>query len=263
VSVAPVAINARAAVRKEIGGVERCARELSAGLPALRPDRYRVIAPRPALAHGLGHAWEQLALPQLARQSRLLLSPANLAPLAGRRNVVIIYDVAPFLGDWYGGAYSRWHRALLPRLAAGALRVITASNTVAAQIVEVLGAEPSRVHTVPPGVAPAFSPDADPEPVAARLGLDRPYVLAVGTDTPRKNFALLDRVAPIVAREGFDVVIAGSTRPYMPQGAYGVRTLGYVSEADLPGLYAGAAALAISGQGISLKFWLPMSFLPS
>ena len=26
---------------------------------------------------------------------------------------------------------------------------------------------------------------------------------------------------------------------------------------------AGAAALAISGQGISLKFWLPMSFLPS
>ena len=40
-ATAPVAINARAAVRAEIGGVERLARELALRLPALRPDRYR------------------------------------------------------------------------------------------------------------------------------------------------------------------------------------------------------------------------------
>jgi hypothetical protein len=45
-----VAINARAAVRQQIGGVERMAREMAVRLPALRPDRYRVMAPHAALA---------------------------------------------------------------------------------------------------------------------------------------------------------------------------------------------------------------------
>jgi hypothetical protein len=48
---APVAIDARAAVREETGGVERVAREMARRLPALRPGRYQLIAPRPRLAH--------------------------------------------------------------------------------------------------------------------------------------------------------------------------------------------------------------------
>src|SRR5437588_9171103 len=58
-----VAINARAAVRSEIGGVERLAREMALRLPALRPDRYRVIRPAVKLAHRAGHVWEQTLLP--------------------------------------------------------------------------------------------------------------------------------------------------------------------------------------------------------
>ena len=60
---ASVAINARAAVRMQIGGVERLAREMALRLPALAPDRYRVIRPPAALAHRAGHLWEQAALP--------------------------------------------------------------------------------------------------------------------------------------------------------------------------------------------------------
>lgn len=242
---APVSINARAAVRREIGGVERVARELTDRLPRLRPERYRVVAPRPALAHRRGQVWEQLALPVLARESELILSPANLAPVASRRNVVVIHDIAPFLGDWYGATYSRWHRLLLPRIARGARAVIAVSETVRAQLVERLGVPPERTRVVPSGVDGRFSPDADAERAAARHGLERAYVLAVGTDLPRKNFALLDLVAGTLAREGIDIVLAGSGRPYMPAGSYAVRTLGYVDEGDLPGLYAGAAALAM------------------
>ena len=76
-SDAPVAINARAAVRAEIGGVERLAREMAIRLPALRPDRYRVIRPPAGLAHRAGHAWEQAVLPALA-------SRAGAAVLAGQ-----------------------------------------------------------------------------------------------------------------------------------------------------------------------------------
>ncbi len=242
---APVAVNARAAVRDQIGGVERVAHELAVHLPRLRPDRYRVIAPRPSLAHRRGHAWEQLALPVLARGSRLLLSPANLAPLAGRRNVVMVQDVAPFIGDWYGSVYSRWHRALLPRLARGARLVVAPSDVVRDQLVEVLGADPGRTGVVPLGVDERFSRGDDRVRVARRHGLDRPYVLALGSDLPRKNFVLLDRIAGRLGREGLSLAIAGSGRPYMRGGGHAARSLGYVEEADLPGLYAGAAAFAM------------------
>ena len=49
-------IDARAAARPELGGVERWARELSARLPALAPGRYAVARPPAALAHRAGHA---------------------------------------------------------------------------------------------------------------------------------------------------------------------------------------------------------------
>ena len=242
---AGVAINARAAVRRQIGGVERVARELSAWLPRIAPGRYRVLAPRPALAHRRGQAWEQLVLPARARDCELILGPANLAPVAGRRNVVMIHDVAPFAGDWYRSLYGRWHRAALPRIARGARAVIAPSEAVRAQLVELLGAAPERVRVVALGVDPSWARGADPERVRARHGLSGPYVLAVGTDLPRKNFALLDALAEPLAREGLEVVLAGSGRAYMPGGSYSVRTLDYVEDADLPGLYAGAAAFAM------------------
>src|SRR3954465_820714 len=93
----PVAIDPRAAVRPELGGVERWARELAARLPALRPGRYVVLRPPASLAHGAGHGWEQGVLPLRAARMRAtaLLCPASLAPLAFRRSVVVLHDAAP------------------------------------------------------------------------------------------------------------------------------------------------------------------------
>jgi glycosyltransferase involved in cell wall biosynthesis len=72
-------------------------------------------------------------------------------------------------------------------------------------------------------------------------------VLALGTAVARKNLALLDAIAPALAAAGLDAVIAGGRRGYMRAGdATGAaRRLGYVPEADLPALYAGAAAFAL------------------
>ena len=75
-----ILIDARAAVRREVGGVERVAREMVQRLPALAPDRYEVVAPPPALAHRAGHAWEQLVLP--VKRAELIYCPAMLGPLA-------------------------------------------------------------------------------------------------------------------------------------------------------------------------------------
>jgi glycosyltransferase involved in cell wall biosynthesis len=243
-----VVIDARAAAREELGGVERWARELTARLPVLAPGRYAVARPPRALAHRAGHAWEQGVLPVAARRARAVLCPANLAPLAGRRNVVVLHDVAPLREPgWYSGLYVRWQRVVLPRIARGAARVIAPSAFSKREVVELLGVPEARVAVVPGGVDPRFTPQADAAAARAALGLSNPYVLTVASRTARKNITVLDHAARRLAARGVDLVAAGGDRPQFRDDApvAGVRALGHVDDVLLPGLYAGAAAFVL------------------
>jgi len=242
-----VAINARAAARREIGGVERVARAMVAELPRVAPGRYAVVGPRPALAHRAGHLWEQGVLPLRARGAALIYSPANLAPVASGRNVVVIHDAAALRHpEWYSRAYAAYQRALLPLVARRARLVITVSEFSRGELVEALGVPGERLAVVPNGVEERFSPDADAAAARAAYRLERPYVLSVGTRISRKNLGALERAAEGLAGDGIDLVAAGSHRSYMrAEGAGGPRPLGYVPDDLLPGLYAGALALAM------------------
>jgi glycosyltransferase involved in cell wall biosynthesis len=242
-----IAIDARAAVRRETGGVERVAREMAARLPALRPDRYVVMRPRPRLAHRAGHAWEQFALPLLARRADLLYCPANLAPLASRRNAVVIHDLAALAHpEWYGRAYVAWQRTVLPRIARRARLVMTVSEFSRGEIAGRLGVPHESIAVVPNGVSEGLSPEADPAPAAASLRLDRPYVLALATRSARKNLAALSRAAHRLGELGIELVTAGGGRGYLREGERPPgRELGYVPERLVPGLYAGARAFAM------------------
>ena len=241
-----IAIDARAAVRPELGGVERWARELTTRLPRLVPDTYRVVAPPPVLAHRAGHAWEQLWLPLRVAGDDLLLCPANLAPLASRRVAVVLHDAAVLREPaWYSPTYVRVQRVLLPRIARRARRVLTVSRFSARELEETLGVE---AHVVPGGVGEAFVPQADAAAARATVGLgDRPYVLSVGGRTARKNLAALGAAAERLAHEGIAVVAVGGDRPQFaaePE-VEDVRMLGAVPDALLPGLYAGASAFVL------------------
>jgi glycosyltransferase involved in cell wall biosynthesis len=243
---ATVAIDARAAGRAEIGGVERVARELALRLPALRPERYRVLRPPHGYAHRLGHVWEQAALPIAARGAALLYCPANLAPLASRRTVLVIHDVAALRRpQWYSRSYAAYQRRVLPALARRARQVVTVSEFSRGELAAVLDLDPRELAVVPNGVDPSvFSPDADPSRARAAYGLDTPYALVVGTRIARKNAAAL-RAAQTRLRElGVELVLAGSGRSYMRAGADPPgRPIGYVDDALLPGLYGGAELL--------------------
>ncbi len=243
---APVAINARAAVRREIGGVERLAREMAARLPRLNPERYRVIRPPEALAHRAGHAWEQLALPALARGARVIYSPANLAPLASRRNAVVIHDVAALRHpEWYRPAYVAYQRALLPAIARRARLLITVSEFSKGELVEVLRADPGRIVVVPNGVDERFTPAADPARRPRRL--DKPYVLTVGTRIARKNLGVLAEAARRLARAAAwtSCTRARGATTCERRTARACGRSAMCPTSELPGLYAGALALAM------------------
>lgn len=245
-----VLIDARAAARRQISGVERWAVELAGRLPALRPGAYRVARPPQALAYRAGQAWEQLALPVLARRTGtpLILGPANLAPLAWPGNVVVLHDAAALAHpEWFSKGYAAWHRRVLPMIARRALRVLTISEFSRAELAEHLALDPASIHVVPGGVDGRFSPDAGAADAARALGLDRPYVLTVAGEGARKNLGVLPEVVRALRPLGIDVVTAGSRREHHGPGATfaGVRPLGYVPDALLPGLYAGARAFVL------------------
>lgn len=179
----------------------------------------------------------------------MLFSPANLAPLvAGRRNVVSIHDVEALQRpEAYGRVYASYQRHLLPAIARRARRVVTVSEFSRRELAEILGIPREAIEVVPNGVDSRFSPGADPRPSAQRHGLASPYVLAVGTRSARKNLSALKEAARQLGKLGVEVVVAGSRRGYLRGEAPppGIRQLGYVDDRLLPGLYAGARALAM------------------
>ena len=93
-----------------------------------------------------------------------------------------------------------------------------------------------------------FSAKADG--VADRYGLQRPYVLSVGTLEPRKNLpALIEAFTGMSS--GHDLVLVGAmgwqsgeTRAAVERHSDRIKLLGHVPDSDLASLYAGAALFA-------------------
>ena len=206
----------------------------------------------PSVATGRlrGQAWEQLVLPSNAARARasLIFSPANLAPVAWPRNVVLVHDAAVLREPGsYSRAYAAWHRSVGVAAARRATRVLTVSAFARRELIELLGLESDRVVVISGGVGERFTTNADREQATAALGLGRPYVLTVSTADRRKNLAVLDETARQLRDMAVDLVWAGDERSYFAteRGLVGARRVGYVPDEHLPGLYAGALAFVL------------------
>ena len=243
-------INARAAIRPEVTGVERWAREMVARLPALRPGAYEVATPPAGFAHKPGQIWEQAVLPLRAARARprWVFSPANLAPLAWPRNVVVIHDAVVLSHpEWFSRAYVAWHSRMTRANARRAAHVVVPSRFSAQELAQTAGVPEERFVVIPGGVDERFAPDVDPAPAAQALGLERPYVLTVGGLGERKNLRALDPLAAPLAERGIDLVAVGARRSHHTHSddLSGVRPLGYIAEELLPSLYSGARAFVL------------------
>jgi glycosyltransferase involved in cell wall biosynthesis len=109
------------------------------------------------------------------------------------------------------------------------------------------GFDSRRIRLVPLGVEARPAGSSDVERVRARYGLERPYLLWVGTIEPRKNLrGLLEGYRRAAPRA--DLVLAGprgwreDLDALIGDAGGAVKRLGFVPAADLPALYAGAEA---------------------
>jgi glycosyltransferase involved in cell wall biosynthesis len=204
--------------------------------------------------------WEQTVLPILAARRRVdvLHGPVNVVPWLGRvPSVVTLHDFAFLHYPEHLSAQRRaWLVSATQRSARKAARVITVSQSTADDLSAWLELPAERIAVVPLAPSPSVAPlrdDALAE-FCRRQGIDRPFVLAVGTLEPRKNLPTLLRAFARVARElPHDLVLVG------PEGWLSdelhrtigdvrlgdrLRMTGFVSDADLGGWYSAADLFA-------------------
>ena len=177
--------------------------------------------------------------------------------LPGTHSVLTVFDLsfARYPNLTMPGMQRYLTRVVL-RSACRADRVIAISEATKADLCDLYSIDPRRISVVYPGVEPRFHPAEEPaaeRAVRARYGLgDGPFILTVGTLQPRKNHA---RLVEAFARIGprYRLVIAGGRGWAYQEVSERVAQLGlddrvifpgYVDDADLPGLYRAASALA-------------------
>jgi glycosyltransferase involved in cell wall biosynthesis len=264
---APVVVNG-SPLWPPVTGVQRVARGLTRRLLAeCRPGEVEVaggpaeFGGRPGRFPGgrAGRvAWEQTALPVMARHAETLMNLGNLAPLlwpgpTGRgRSIVLTYDLHALR---LPGHYRRGWAGLYWRMSAAAYRRasfrVTLSRTVADELEATLGHRVDAV--VPPGVDDAFRP-APPAAVASlreRLGLppEGPYLVVVGWAQPAKRAWLaMEAHRRAASQVPHRLVVVGAGRADYAPVRLGelpstVALAGRLADADLATLYTGAAGL--------------------
>jgi len=161
------------------------------------------------------------------------------------RLTATIYDLTTrLMPQLHTEANVQAERTFTENILSRAAGLIAISENTRQDAIRLLGLPPEKIETIYPGIAAEYF-DARP------LARDKPYALYVGTIEPRKNLdVLLDAwrdLNPALRRE-FDLVIAGpagwASHATLARVRAETTYLGYVPEADLPGLIAGAAVFA-------------------
>jgi glycosyltransferase involved in cell wall biosynthesis len=180
-------------------------------------------------------------------------------PPPGPRLSATLHDLTTWIfPDHHTPANVTADKAFARHILARAAGVIAVSESTKCDAVRILGLPPDKIHVVHLGVADTYFSVAEEAVLSAAsfCNLVRPYFLFVGTIEPRKNVDTLLaswNSLPTPFRQEYDLVIAGMAgwrsddtmrRILEADGAgTGVRYAGYVPEAFLPGLTAGATAL--------------------
>ncbi len=228
------------------------------------PSRGCRLVQTPVSERNLVRLWHRLQVPLpvevfLGRLDIFHSPDFVLPPVARAVKVLTIHDLSFLRVPECADPRLRWYLGqVVPRSVRRADFLLADSQSTRHDLIELLGVPPDRVQVIYGGVDARFAPVEDEETlrrVRDRYARGRPYILAVGTLEPRKNYptlirafarareeARLPHVLVIVGRKGwvYDPIFAAVDDLKLRDE---VLFPGFVPDEELPALYSAADVL--------------------
>jgi glycosyltransferase involved in cell wall biosynthesis len=246
-----------------VTGVQRYARETLAALDAVLDAhdgagaRWTVLVPRgthaPPFRHLAvetvgrvqGHLWEQTALAWRAR-GRLLFSFGSTGPALKRRQIITVHDAAVVrMPQAFRRDFVHWYRWLIRTIGARAPRTMAVSEFSASEAASCFGVPTERLRVTTEGWQHLDALAADHGILDRHALRGRPFVLAVSSPTPNKNFVAIAQALALLGTDAPRCVVVGASDLAVFRGAAvdsdNLLHVGRVSDAELKSLYLHAS----------------------
>jgi len=158
-----------------------------------RASRYKALRFPTRWKNMLWTRWEWPRMDHLLGRTDIVHGAFHLLPPSRHaKRVVTVFDLAGMRrANVHEDSALSLHRQLLEHAIPRAAGIFAISRSCRDDVIELLGAEPERVHVVPGGVVlDEFTGPIDEERLAAakaRFGIAGPYLIHLGTLEPRKN----------------------------------------------------------------------------
>jgi glycosyltransferase involved in cell wall biosynthesis len=208
------------------------------------------------LGHLIASGWDRM----LPRPAVFHATEHLLMPLRGIPTVLTVHDLIYRLFPQHHKRLNYWYlTTAMPLYVRRAGHIITVSEATKRDLMRLYGTPANKISVVYEAAAPHFTlqPPQKVAEVRARYSLPDRYLLTVGTIEPRKNLARLVGALAALRRDDPDLrlVVVGS-RGWLVEGFFeaieqhgqqeAVILPGYVPDADLPAVYAGAAVSVLA-----------------
>ncbi|MBN1486704.1 MAG: glycosyltransferase family 4 protein [Anaerolineae bacterium] len=228
---------------------------------AHNPD-HLIFRDIPLTDEWLARLWQRARLPipaeWLTGETDIFYSPDFVLPplLRETKGLLTVHDLS-FIRhpETFPEVLQRYLEKAVPRSIERANHILADSEATRQDLISLLEISPEKITTLHSGVSKRFTSEAVPQErqmLQEKYNIGKtPYILAVGTIQPRKNYMrLMEACDPLSKIYTLELVIVGQPawmaapiegaaqqRPY-------VRMLGFVDDVDLPALYRQATVLA-------------------
>jgi glycosyltransferase involved in cell wall biosynthesis len=262
-----VAVHVGQLLQRVPGGIGRYIEGLLAGLPAAGVDLVTFAAGDPSRRRSagwpnyvaLGHPyppvryelWHRLRRPRLDLPVDVVHAPSLAVPPTGRSPLVVTVNDIAFLRypELFTKHGAQFHRRGLDITRREAAAVLAPSAFTRDELIRE-GFDPATVFVAHHGVHLPEAPPAEAvEQSLRRVGVQRPFVLTVGTLEPRKNFPVLARAVAQARKARDDVTLVRVGPPGWGRvddlDGPGIRELGAIDDVTLDALYRAACLCAV------------------
>ncbi|MDF2792148.1 MAG: glycosyltransferase [Neobacillus sp.] len=198
-----------------------------------------------SVGHFNGHLWEQLELPFYSRKG-LLVNLCNVAPMFRRNQIVTVHDASVFLPNGnFSYLFKLWYQLIIKLECLLSKNIVTVSKFSRDELIRYVHVKKNKMTVTYEGNEHIKDRDSDDQILEKYVLGKKPYLLAVSSMDPRKNFENVVKAIELLENKNVNFVIAGGTNPHVFKSKNfnfpdNVKYLGYISDEELKALYENA-----------------------